>query len=699
MPGKSKKHKKQKKKDKENPIIIPAIIPNKFSNSAESIIHELVEKIISLSISRSYKKYIDGKFNEKCFNFIREAIDLNLNINFIPHDIDETLTENSKNISTIFNFEDIEPITNKTKKNSKNNNLNNININKDINLDEIFFNNYIDGENSWNFVKEPNSSLLDRYASTMINYIDLKKTDKNGKLNNLEQIPEETSLLKINDFNNKLKETDNNMSNIPLTPPLKSQIRRLTHKTSTKKEKKNNRKNMYDVMNNFPYYDILDDDDHYVEDNDLIDFDLLRKELSEKEKLKLQEELKKRNNKKKEIDIKSIIGNNNTKQYYGKKITVDPNGNVVFIKNIKLNKLSKDFTLVKTNLKTVKENKKKEEKKLQRNNNSNKEITQENIEKEKNDKNKNQAQKSGKILPKIEQQLQKSTNSIIEKSIFNDEIKTKREPIYPSGSNYDLMNMEIGVSLRENDKFKTGGKDYFLKYNKYSKDIYEQKLKDSIEANSLLKTHLQFDTNNDEESNINNNFNISKPLNTESNIYNNNNFNQTYGFNRSVNQNNMLKTDNQSKYLMTTGNFGNNIFNTSSMNPNIKLANISSLMTSMDRLNLITEREEKRAKKTQNIFNKKSMLKQIVLSKNNDKLNEINQFTKEILKTDDWSKKLSMTNKSSNRGYFSQMKNTKPSNREIFREIEYGNKVLRNRSKGIILPVSPFTETVDFFKH
>ena len=161
MPGKSRKHKKQKKKDKENPIIIPSIIPNKFSNSAESIIHELVEKIISLSISRSYKKYIDGKFNEKCFNFIREAIDLNLNINFIPHDIDETLTENSKNISTIFNFEDIEPITTKTKKNSKNNNLNNININKDINLDEIFFNNYIDGENSWNFVKEPNSSLLD----------------------------------------------------------------------------------------------------------------------------------------------------------------------------------------------------------------------------------------------------------------------------------------------------------------------------------------------------------------------------------------------------------------------------------------------------------------------------------------------------------------------------------------------------------
>ena len=127
--------------------------------------------------------------------------------------------------------------------------------------------------------------------------------------------------------------------------------------------------------------------------------------------------------------------------------------------------------------------------------------------------------------------------------------------------------------------------------------------------------------------------------------------------------------------MTSTGNFGSNVLNATSMNPNIKLANISSLMTSMDRLNLITEREEKRAKKTQNYFNRKNMLKKLVINdnnKNSNKLNEINQFTKEILKNDDWSKKLTLTNKSSNRGFLSQSKITKPNNREILREIGFG---------------------------
>ena len=701
MPGKGRKRKATRKKAKENAPIVPLVIKNKFLNNSDTVIHGIVEKIISLSITRSFKQHVESKFNDKCFNFLKNTIDLSLNLNFIPHDIDETSTENSKNISINFLCEDIDPIKNTTKIDSKSK-INN--INQDINLNEVFFNNDIDGENCWDILEEPKSSFLDRYASTMINYIDIKKSDKNGKIDALEAVPEELSQNSILKGKEKLKENENNITNV--TPTRKSQNRRPTVKENTNKERKNTRRNMYDVMNAFPYYDILEDNDHYVEDNSLIDFDSLRKELSEKEKLKYEEMLKKKANKKKEVfDIKSIIGNNNNKQYIGKKVTVDPNGNVVFIKNLPLNKLSKDFSLAKTNLKTVKEkNEIKKEKKLIRNNNSNKSVNQElnlqkgNIdnEKEKNFETiKNQGKKNVNILPKIEKKI------IENKSNIPEEIKIKKEPIVPCGSNYNLMNMEIGVSLREDDKFKTGGKDFFLKYKKYSKDIYEQKLKDSIEANSLLKTHVQFDTNDEEETN--NNFNVSKPLNNESYNYNTNNFNQSYGFNRSVTQNNILKPDIQSKYLMTsTGNFGSNVLNATSMNPNIKLANISSLMTSMDRLNLITEREEKRAKKTQNYFNRKNMLKKLVINdnnKNSNKLNEINQFTKEILKNDDWSKKLTLTNKSSNRGFLSQSKITKPNNREILREIGFGGKIMRNRSRGLVVPISPFTETLDFFKH
>ena len=62
-------------------------------------------------------------------------------------------------------------------------------------------------------------------------------------------------------------------------------------------------------------------------------------------------------------------------------------------------------------------------------------------------------------------------------------------PILPSGSNFDIINLEFGVSLKENEKYKTGGKDFYHKYNKYSMDNYNKQLKDTNEVNSFLKTY------------------------------------------------------------------------------------------------------------------------------------------------------------------------------------------------------------------
>ena len=43
------------------------------------------------------------------------------------------------------------------------------------------------------------------------------------------------------------------------------------------------------------------------------------------------------------------------RQYAGKKITVDSNGEIVFIKGIKMDKLSKEFLTLRTNTKIVRE--------------------------------------------------------------------------------------------------------------------------------------------------------------------------------------------------------------------------------------------------------------------------------------------------------------------------------------------------------
>ena len=39
--------------------------------------------------------------------------------------------------------------------------------------------------------------------------------------------------------------------------------------------------------------------------------------------------------------------------------------------------------------------------------------------------------------------------------------------------------MEVGVSLKENEKYKTGGKDFYHKYNKYSMANYNAQLKET----------------------------------------------------------------------------------------------------------------------------------------------------------------------------------------------------------------------------
>ena len=55
----------------------------------------------------------------------------------------------------------------------------------------------------------------------------------------------------------------------------------------------------------------------------------------------------------------------------------------------------------------------------------------------------------------------------------------------PGGSSFNLMNMEVGVTLREDNQYKSGGKDFFLKFKKYSLLNYDNQLKESLELNAL----------------------------------------------------------------------------------------------------------------------------------------------------------------------------------------------------------------------
>ena len=729
-------------------------IKNQISAESDIVAHSIIEKLISLTISESLRNRVEKNISNKCFSYIEEFLSNKLIIEFLPHDIDDS--QNCKNPNELsicsnkfglhnssqdLRDNDNSYIINKNKDinesdNNNNNNNNNISL---FSLQNIFYNNNNAGENSWDFVEEPKSNKYDSYSSTMVKFKQIEREEvfvnKKGMQvdYNLEEVKEEESFSKSNlktnnEINNNNEETKRNET-IKKTIGKCKVIKRSSIVNNNMNKIQSKKKKMIVDINQFPFEDIEDDDYYHLENNNEIDYSKLRKELNDYEAAKIREE-KKNSRKNKTIDIKQLIIGENKKQYHGKNVTVDPNGEIVHIKHISLNKLKAEFKCPKTilkNVKSPKKNAKKEKKEknetIEKTNNeekggeNNKEIiikneneSNENSNKQKDmniilEQFKNVSRESTNVLPKISQ---KRTNLSIKTD--GSEKKKKREPIFPSGSNFHLMNLEIGVSIKEDEKFKTGGKDFFKKFNKYSKDIYNEKLKESIAANSFLNTKTQL-------------------LSDESNKFKTEtNFEHTYaGFNMTMNQpdNSIQKEINNSKYLMTsTNNFGNynyisNISNligstsnnnnnnimtktlthhmnqSSLLNPSIKLANISSLVGSLDKLTLITEREEKKAKISQDLFKKQKLKNIKKLFMNN--FNEMNEFTKQIIKTGDFSSRL--MNVSQGKYKHTHGRNPeKPSVLELTREIGYKNKPFRNRSKITPSFMNPAMKTVAFFK-
>ena len=116
---------------------------------------------------------------------------------------------------------------------------------------------------------------------------------------------------------------------------------------------RNKKKNLNEIMSQFSFHDLEDNNDIYKEQEN-INYEKLRKEAQEKQNV-VNEEKKIQKNAKKEVENKIKLAVEKNRQYAGKKITVDSNGEIVFIKGIKMDKLSKEFLTLRTNTKIVRE--------------------------------------------------------------------------------------------------------------------------------------------------------------------------------------------------------------------------------------------------------------------------------------------------------------------------------------------------------
>lgn len=709
-----------------NNIFIPEIIHNKFLNDSSIVVNEIIEKIISLVISTNFNAKVEKLITSSCYDFVKDTIDSYISETFISHDKDESNQESFMHTKDEL-IPSIEPISKKNEysnidinnNTSDNNSFSNTFIQSNIKLEEqIYYNNFYHGDNSWDFMDEPESNNYDRYAGTMIKVKELQKNidfkyKKPGEVGEvLEEVDEESEKNSVNthenanlNINEKNKKRNsvfniniNNISNIN------------NNKIVSNNPKSNKKKNMHDLMNQFSFHDLDNNDDIYIEPND-INFEELRKEVEEKQNIQ-KEESKVNKKAKTEVENKIKIEAEKNKHLIGKKITVDANGQIVFIKGINLDKLKKEFISLKTGTKLIKDEgkekekpKKKKKKKgdqdenAQNEDDKNKgsikvEINEDQSEKNKSKNIENAKIKGGKFLPKIKNKFRTTVKEILEESNKPRLLKKLEEgPVMPSGSNFEIMNMEVGVSLKENQKFKTGGKDFYHKYNKYSLSNYNQQLKETTEVNSFLKTHAEVESQIG-KSDINYLANLTDTYNSSMGYLNNNsNFNrqiQNSNKNRLLTNFNTLSTFGNKSLVKTKG-------MNSSLSPRLKLAGMgSSLMGSLERLSLITERQERLARKTENIFKRNlsnyASQKKYILPKFED----IDKFTSNILKTN-WMDKNGVNN-----SYGSPFRNPeKPGIKEISREMGIRGKILRSRMKSNASQeqmIFPALEAMDFFK-
>ena len=677
---------------------IPTIIFNKFSNDANIIVNELIEKIISLSISKNFNKKIENSIPSSCFDFLCNAVDSYLSLNFISYDKEE-INDNNKIKEEKFNennIEGIEPILN-------NNKLNIIEPNFE---EQIFFNNYNRGENNWDLMDEPLSNKYDRYATTLVKFKEIDK-EKNNKYNKeiLEEIDEEYENITTNE--NKNNNNNKNINEIMIRNERKEGTKKITtrinnilnYDDNNNNNIKNKKRNLNEIMSQFSFHDLEDNNDIYKEP-DNINIEKLRKEIQEKQN-EQNEEKKNIKLAKKDVENKMKLAVEKNRQYAGKKITVDSNGEIIFIKGIKLDKLSKEFILMKTATKLVinedkkdndKSKSKKKKKKLNNlginiNNNNNNVINNNNekeIKEKSNENNNNEKSEDGgdKNIKGKNQKLPKIRGNKFRKENTSEDLYKKNllkrieeGPIILSGSNFEIMNMEVGVSIKEKEKYKTGGKDFYHKFNKYSIDNYNKQLKDTLHINSFLKTQIETD-------------------NYAKNEINNYAGNLTDGYNSSINftannSNIIQQTINSNKNFIsnynTLSNFGNTSITktkvvNSSLSPELKLSGIGvSLKGSMEKLSLISERQEKLAKKYKNIFKKKfftSTSDKFTLPK----LEEINKFSSEILTSSNWNEKKGVNNTFGKPFRYPE----KPKYKEIIKDMDINGRIFRNRNKNMI---------------
>ena len=544
----------------------------------------------------------EKKFKTNTLNFQLNSNDndnINIkNINKVPFEVkDIEKIEKIKNIDS--HGIDMYPMF--FSSNKENNILNNnINIFPTQNL-----------INSWSIIPQPKVPPIDRDAGTKINFIkNISKFRKTKTLTHpppelLKQSPEQKKEIpsSIKDSKNSIKSKKNKISNFSYKKPFDI-------------NENNSRKKKYAPLIEFPSEDI--DPKTLGGNNESEELKKLREKL-EKELIEKKLEQARKIQKEREIQALEKAREEKRKELANKNVTVDIKGDIVYIKSLNINDFNNDFTKMRSKFKEIQTIQSESKTSLiqkatvEKNPMNFYELTDKEKPKKKVKKN-----YPGMKSAKNDRQQQ---NKII---CIGDRVK---DPIIAAGSNFEIMSPECGVSLKEDEKTKFGGKDFFRKYNKYSLEVFEETLNKTNSSNFYSgKRNSFFNTNPNNTNNNTNTNNTSNSVNKNLKKLKSKKFKDENKSSPEGNKNNEKK---------------NNLNNILPNEANDKLlVKAKNLKLALNNLDLITEHDEKyysekKKNKNKNIIKKNKFIFDF-FKKNRNDYEEINKFAKTLVGSEHW---------------------------------------------------------------
>ena len=632
-------------------------IPKYITNyqSSETIIKSIIDKIFILAFHEGYSRETDKNLAEYCYDYLKKEMTSFFEINFINY---TNSNENNKNSPG-----------------------------------ELLWEMETPKENTWVEIFEPESEPIDRYESAQILYQEIKRDinnqqgeNKNIKKkksikqgynkNTIKEVEEKSSMSgfdgeikldngeipeisgienkssgSLNATDDEIKKNIDNVDNNNIRINEKKATKRRSTKTlsliSTNTLPPVQKKSRKQIIFNYPSSDIPGIEQEYNHQSlEPSNIEILRQEREELIKKKLIES----QNEKIINKVKKINEDDKKpkKLFDPKHLTFDSNGKIINFHPYKLDKLEKEFTLIKNLIKG--------------------EPKIEDIKTRRNRQYKEKKQES----TKDNEENKKMKEILIEKPIpiFEEKTIKEKNKYIPSGSNFQIISPNIGVTIKENNKFKQGSKEFSKYFHKYSLRDYDKMLIDFVplQNQTLLKNQLKklnSSSSNDYLSTIQNNnmsnlskkisnnimtnsydLNINNPLLKDAQVMNNNNNTNINNINQNINSS--LSNNN---YLSSNFNntINNNIASYKSLNTEnsitMKKMGLGSLKLELENLkdlSTINPSLLSRTNRIKNIFRYDSYKDYRKLRlKTEKKINIFSELNKKIMISRDWGNDLS----------------------------------------------------------